>query len=171
MDRNICGLFLKILAHVALRKESVDRNVIIAPSPTAPGTSLSARRAWIEIPYITYQLVTDGVALRKESVDRNLDFQTVKCFHCVALRKESVDRNIAGNRLTQTFLVALRKESVDRNISPIDVEYVFSMSLSARRAWIEMPRISPSLSCLPVALRKESVDRNASRRTRSSASL
>ena len=40
----------------------------------------------------------------------------------------------------------------------------FIMSLSARRAWIEMSR--PALSRLPmaVALRKESVDRNLRRR-------
>ena len=34
--------------------------------------------------------------------------------------------------------VALRKESVDRNVSAFDVLAVSAMSLSARRAWIEM---------------------------------
>ena len=34
---------------VALRKESVDRNSIGAASLTGRATSLSARRAWIEI--------------------------------------------------------------------------------------------------------------------------
>ena len=34
---------------VALRKESVDRNYIIKITGTAPRRSLSARRAWIEI--------------------------------------------------------------------------------------------------------------------------
>ena len=66
---------------VALRKESVDRNV-----------------------YIILQKTHIVVALRKESVDRNERFQIA--VHCVsvALRKESVDRNthyIANNKLFQ----------------------------------------------------------------------
>ena len=61
----------------------------------------------------------------------------------VALRKESVDRN--------TFLlplvlispkVALRKESVDRNVFLTLTVRNVSMSLSARRAWIEMRKIT-----------------------------
>ena len=56
---------------VALRKESVDRNVDTALYDVQSGKSLSARRAWIEI--ITNELLTalKTVALRKESVDRN----------------------------------------------------------------------------------------------------
>ena len=55
--------------------------------------SLSARRAWIEIPIVPVELTTLVVALRKESVDRNTYYigRFLKC--CVALRKESVDRN------------------------------------------------------------------------------
>ena len=34
--------------------------------------SLSARRAWIEIPKKVSVIVPSGVALRKESVDRNM---------------------------------------------------------------------------------------------------
>ena len=57
--------------YVALRKESVDRNLLM----------------W-------YQCNTVVVALRKESVDRN-KHSWVASFSCitVALRKESVDRN------------------------------------------------------------------------------
>ena len=56
---------------VALRKESVDRNIWVDKTQSAPRMSLSARRAWIEIP--TQSATTYGpiVALRKESVDRN----------------------------------------------------------------------------------------------------
>ena len=58
---------------VALRKESVDRNML----------SLSFRPAV-------------GVALRKESVDRNTQRRDFKALGLlVALRKESVDRNFA----------------------------------------------------------------------------
>ena len=57
---------------VALRKESVDRNLVRAGSLITLG----------------------GVALRKESVDRNSYFYIIKVTRItVALRKESVDRN------------------------------------------------------------------------------
>ena len=56
---------------VALRKESVDRNII-------------------RVRYYTYIYI---VALRKESVDRNPPIWTLTTHKTVALRKESVDRN------------------------------------------------------------------------------
>ena len=37
-----------------------------------------------------------------------------------------------------TFAVALRKESVDRNFFDVSLNYKEVLSLSARRAWIEM---------------------------------
>ena len=102
---------------VALRKESVDRNDAMQIVVVVVHPSLSARRAWIEMPKIGSMLVRSLVALRKESVDRNAQ---------IGITKFS-DPN-----------VALRKESVDRN----DIRYTTtprpSMSLSARRAWIEM---------------------------------
>ena len=57
--------------------------------------------------------------------------------------------------------VALRKESVDRNFYYADKDADWVRSLSARRAWIEMPWLLSSVSDSLVALRKESVDRNA----------
>ena len=100
---------------VALRKESVDRN-------------LEAVVVWVAV----------VVALRKESVDRNPQTHIFLCNLLVALRKESVDRNkalILADGLLRGSLsarrawieivveykrakekaVALRKESVDRN--------------------------------------------------------
>ena len=96
MDRNTGTLDPKKYDRVALRKESVDRNIIIyikkqgrklslsarrawieigyrRSSPLASHSSLSARRAWIEM--LVPELHLDGisVALRKESVDRNSD--------------------------------------------------------------------------------------------------
>ena len=56
---------------VALRKESVDRN--------------------ISLHSISSMILT--VALRKESVDRNVPGKNLINGICVALRKESVDRN------------------------------------------------------------------------------
>ena len=50
VDRNGLGDRRKNRAsQVALRKESVDRNYVISIARMVPRTSLSARRAWIEI--------------------------------------------------------------------------------------------------------------------------
>ena len=62
---------LIVLRAVALRKESVDRNMLLLVPELVP-----------------------LVALRKESVDRNPYIPLAKVRHCVALRKESVDRNM-----------------------------------------------------------------------------
>ena len=56
--------------------------------------------------------------------------------------------------------VALRKESVDRNCEGVSFLRKITMSLSARRAWIEMVGRSEGCWLSYVALRKESVDRN-----------
>ena len=59
-------------------------------------------------------------------------------------------------------IVALRKESVDRN-TLLDFTLLETlMSLSARRAWIEIVIRTPIGCVYMVALRKESVDRNFS---------
>ena len=116
-------------------------------------------------------------------MDRNYAANAVDQILPVALRKESVDRNPASGWRLTACLVALRKESVDRNPTLKAMRGDRKASLSARRAWIEMPEPAPwqsgpaSLSArrawieinvgfpiaaflLMVALRKESVDRN-----------
>ena len=65
------------------------------------------------------------------------------------------------------IVVALRKESVDRNTA---IGYVMAesrLSLSARRAWIEIRCMQCFFRWSRVALRKESVDRNDIRYTTS----
>ena len=57
---------------VALRKESVDRNMVLPPPKLLSVSSLSARRAWIEIWWLRCWKLAARVALRKESVDRNI---------------------------------------------------------------------------------------------------
>ena len=101
---------------VALRKESVDRNIKIQYRLHAITESLSARRAWIEIPGSGRGGYDPRVALRKESVDRNRDIP--HSINCCA--------------------VALRKESVDRNCPTCQWRRSVKLSLSARRAWIEI---------------------------------
>ena len=105
-----------MLRGVALREESVDRNFGNDQPFGLAGWSLSARRAWIEI--FTVSLISI-IAL-------------------VALREESVDRNFIGDLVICRALVALREESVDRNIRRQSGEAPQYMSLSARRAWIEI---------------------------------
>ena len=58
------------------------------------------------------------------------------------------------------YLVALRKESVDRNKNQIFFCHSLNLSLSARRAWIEIACRPETRQKARVALRKESVDRN-----------
>ena len=79
---------------------------------------------------------------------------------CVALRKESVDRNAYMIKNAAFIPVALRKESVDRNEIADLKHTVAILSLSARRAWIEIKLFRVAALCRRVALRKESVDRN-----------
>ena len=49
----------------------MDRNAKETPPHITQRSSLSARRAWIEITYVTRLPRAQVVALRKESVDRN----------------------------------------------------------------------------------------------------
>ena len=71
-------------------------------------------------------------------MDRNLRLVYVLKGPVVALRKESVDRNVAMGKGLPVAGVALRKESVDRNQRSNGILWVFDLSLSARRAWIEI---------------------------------
>ena len=61
----------KALGLVALRKESVDRNLLCRNLFPWLIRSLSARRAWIEMRMVLFPAPPTMVALRKESVDRN----------------------------------------------------------------------------------------------------
>ena len=72
MDRNkwrVVGQCVQL--RVALRKESVDRNLGYTAKMIVSQVSLSARRAWIEIAILGTGFLLARVALRKESVDRN----------------------------------------------------------------------------------------------------
>ena len=138
VDRNLPVLVLPLVPWVALRKESVDRNRKRMQCRQPQPRSLSARRAWIEI----------TAWLRST------------CWYSVALRKESVDRNMMSIILTIMQPVALRKESVDRNAGRNHPWRGCRTSLSARRAWIEIMTGCSNTATRNVALRKESVDRN-----------
>ena len=74
-----------------------------------------------------------------------------------------MDRNIAITYIKTDITVALRKESVDRNLAVWAIEHAYQLSLSARRAWIEINMLCSAVKSWVVALRKESVDRNPER--------
>ena len=117
VDRNIASKkYQVILGHVALRKESVDRNSIALASFRVCITSLSARRAWIEITYVT-RLPRAQVSLSARRA-------------WIEIKYVVKDSDFSG--------VALRKESVDRNEGDQLQSGRDSQSLSARRAWIEI---------------------------------
>ena len=50
----------------------MDRNLLLKITITVDDGSLSARRAWIEMSYLSMAALCQVVALRKESVDRNV---------------------------------------------------------------------------------------------------
>ena len=139
----------------------MDRNSVQPRKTEAPGASLSARRAWIEI-WCIFSLYEGGVtslSARRAWIEISVGCSTsahVQSLSArrawieiliamggfqepgVALRKESVDRNLTSRRILSPLSVALRKESVDRN--------------AYNGAQLNVQRV--------VALRKESVDRN-----------
>ena len=79
---------------VALRKESVDRNVLLANGGARLSWSLSARRAWIEIllTLCLFRPCRKSLSARRAWIEiyRSGYFRFSRL---VALRKESVDRN------------------------------------------------------------------------------
>ena len=74
-----------MLLPVALRKESVDRNGVGSWPRVMNPSSLSARRAWIEIGVGDVRGQALAVALRKESVDRNLRTTTLNRYDVASL--------------------------------------------------------------------------------------
>ena len=107
---------LGFLSFVALRKESVDRNDTMQIIIVVVYTSLSARRAWIEIykysiPYI-YILSLSARRAWIEIMD-DLEPSTTRRLSLSARR--AWIEILCLLTLSARLLVALRKESVDRN--------------------------------------------------------
>ena len=79
----------------------------------------------------------------------------------VALRKESVDRNGKVVIPTPPVMMSLSARRAWIEIfAVISLIYQQAKSLSARRAWIEIENPLQEYFVAMVALRKESVDRN-----------
>ena len=79
--------------------------------------SLSARRAWIEIPFDSATPEGQRVALRKESVDRNGKAcgPARNCAASLSARRAWIEIMPRYLNMALAQSVALRKESVDRN--------------------------------------------------------
>ena len=117
----------------------MDRNVLLICRPHGIDLSLSARRAWIEIVISAMTSQISVVALRKESVDRNSFCRyPACCVVLVALRKESVDRNCCVEAQHLDDLVSLSARRAWIEILIALPETLNFTSLSARRAWIEI---------------------------------
>ena len=133
---------------VALRKESVDRNVLLVNGGVLLSSSLSARRAWIEIhSAATLRLwACPSLSARRAWIEILISTRQV-CLICVALRKESVDRNGLGFRhyCDDVSSLSARRAWIEIRITRKQWR-VASSSLSARRAWIEM-KVSLMLIC------------------------
>mgnify|MGYP007114014689 CR=1 FL=1 len=116
MDRNTSIDNLTQGVFVALRKESVDRNLPSLQLLSISCLSLSARRAWIEIiEEVSKYVVKESLSARRAWIEIGVE----SCSSC-------------------SSRVALRKESVDRNKCSLGNPRKKPWSLSARRAWIEM---------------------------------
>ena len=89
---------------VALRKESVDRNCAMQIVIIVVDTSLSARRAWIEIIDDLEPSSTRKVALRKESVDRNANFEGFRWWVEGSLSARRAWIEISSRRLIRHLL-------------------------------------------------------------------
>ena len=106
-------------------------------------SSLSARRAWIEIRYSRYRRYRPwSLSARRAWIEITRRTLLTR-FYPVALRKESVDRN---HQVCQ-FACAGRL-SLSARRAWIEIVYPGTwsgsiLSLSARRAWIEIRKIRP----------------------------
>ena len=93
MDRNTTALAVLSMYSVALRKESVDRNIGYTVNFHAKARSLSARRAWIEIPAGCWRDARRASLSARRAWIEICGGVFARLWALVALRKESVDRN------------------------------------------------------------------------------
>ena len=162
----------------------MDRNYPPGPPLFLYGASLSARRAWIEIPVLSPPFGAVWVALRKESVDRNIveihpDGRLIWSLsarrawienHDDYLKLAKFEGSLSARRAWIEMIG--KQKSVDEDYWSLSTRRAWieiscsrcsdgpAWSLSARRAWIEITNRREFRKWGAVALRKESVDRN-----------
>ena len=91
----------------------MDRNYDVDEEGNNLGGSLSARRAWIEMPVMAAASTQPYVALRKESVDRNFSLAVLRRAKKMSLsaRRAWIEMQIAGS---SGFLSACRSPQGER---------------------------------------------------------
>ena len=105
--------------------------------------SLSSRRAWIEIVKMCYTFRNPQVALLTESVDWNYSFavsvQPEKC------RSPHGERGLKSEKWNSQRKWSRRSPHGERGLKFFKdiILMIMSLSLSSRRAWIEMLIITP----------------------------
>ena len=116
VDRNLLGrFFVFVWFVVALRKESVDRNRCWFSLRLRPSRSLSARRAWIEIVHNTEIDKHDGsLSARRAWIEITSDAENRKRLESLSARRAWIEIDLTYSDGVVCG-VALRKESVDRN--------------------------------------------------------
>ncbi len=101
---------------VALRKESVDRNRVIHMQKIPNLTSLSARRAWIEIKRQTYHKYENlSLSARRAWIEIVVGRAQGRWQPESLSARRAWIEIVAWLDYSEELLVALRKESVDRN--------------------------------------------------------
>ena len=147
VDRNSVQPRKTEVPGVALRKESVDRNRVKKRLDGFKGRSLSARRAWIEISWLTTLILHyRSLSARRAWIEignpqpgGNLGSGSLSA------RRAWIEIPCTPARCC-CCCVALRKESVDRNSSAWPLYLSLPPSLSARRAWIEIHLVAAARS-------------------------
>ena len=102
-------------------------------------TSLSARRAWIEITVSTTIITICIVALRKESVDRNCIciIQLIESGLSLSARRAWIEMFLKRSKTMKNRSLSARRAWIEM-FRFKRVKLQLDLSLSARRAWIEI---------------------------------
>ena len=112
----ILPLILLAVPCVALRKESVDRNVSAFDVLAASVASLSARRAWIEMAtaLIVYLALIRSLSARRAWIEMIIRRCSIWVLQSLSARRAWIEIFYYADK-DADWVVALRKESVDRN--------------------------------------------------------
>ena len=116
MDRNIVVISSNTVDRVALRKESVDRNILLPAVAPPLLSSLSARRAWIEIANASHVYHNYwSLSARRAWIEMSGGYGCAYLYlMSLSARRAWIEIGMSGLGCRARH-VALRKESVDRN--------------------------------------------------------
>ena len=107
---------MSLIRPVALRKESVDRNMLVVMFVAVAPASLSARRAWIEMPAAHCAILRRlSLSARRAWIEIGVgDGHAGQVVGSLSARRAWIEMVYLA-LIRYLINVALRKESVDRN--------------------------------------------------------